>query len=158
MGCSALANGKFSKVRVTLCQWLRDQAEAEWTHLGMQISVQQHVGRDGQFLSEGQYIKLLAYSTKKIYQPRNHLNNVLWNTGPLESPPWQTVYSTDCVKQAENGVEMTTSLHILTSTNLLSSIHCDACWSCCALWRPPFTLSGFVPFSFFFFIKNLKNQ
>lgn len=29
MGCSALAKGKFSKVRVTFCQWLQDRSEAE---------------------------------------------------------------------------------------------------------------------------------
>lgn len=61
MGCSALAKGKFSKVRVTLCQWLGDQAEAEQAHLVMQISVQQQqVGGDREFLSKVQYLKLLA--------------------------------------------------------------------------------------------------
>lgn len=60
MGCSAPAKGKFSKVRVILCQWLRDQAEAEQAHLVMQISVQQQVGGDGEFLSKVQYLKLLA--------------------------------------------------------------------------------------------------
>lgn len=60
MGCSALANGKFSKVSVTPCQRRQDQVEADGAHLVMQISVQQQVGGDSEFLTKVQYLKLLA--------------------------------------------------------------------------------------------------
>lgn len=76
MGCSALANGKFGKVGVTLCQWLPDQAFCA------------AAGRRGRhILIEGSVFRAFN-GTLTIDQPRNRLNAVLWNAEPpLESPP-----------------------------------------------------------------------